>query len=246
MAVKVINNDKTTVIEEGVGWAVVSSGELTIHNAEGRPIATFNSIAWERVWLQQAPLRSDERAEVDPVKVEDAKREAPVEQHAEIDRRAQEQVDLGNGSQTIVAQDGSGDHLHIDPPRQDGTQLSATPPRVSPYGFTDPDREPGKPGGGRKRRTKDEMEEDRLYEERRDAERAQRAAGPDNSQADIQHPHPHQPREVPVSEYGPPEPTDLNEAAASHDERVNAQEQGLPPAPPQQQAPSAGGGFFDF
>lgn len=40
----------------------------------------------------------------------------------------------------------------------------ATGRTVSPYGFADPDREPGKPGEGRKRRTKAEMAEDEAYE----------------------------------------------------------------------------------
>lgn len=86
---------------------------------------------------------------------------------------------------------------------------------VSPYGFADPNREPGKPGEGRKRRTKAEMAEDEAYE-------AQVSGG--DAPQEEQAPQPGQPEEEPEQLEEEPEAPQAPQA---------------PQAPPVQQAPTS-------
>lgn len=53
---------------------------------------------------------------------------------------------------------------------------------VSPYGFANPDREPFKPSPGKKRRSSDEVAEDKAYEERQKGAQAGQAAAAEAQQ----------------------------------------------------------------
>jgi len=83
--------------------------------------------------------------------------------------------------------------------------------RVSPYGFANPDREPGKPSPGKQRRTSAEVAEDKAYEERQKGAQAGQAAAAEAQQqgvdprADINRPHPHGVDQgVSEADYAPP------------------------------------------
>lgn len=140
--------------------------------------------------------------------------------HAEVAREAAEPEEF---SQAEHEEDR--DHEAAAMAAVYGEQSAAPAPsqaaeqRVSPYGFADPDREPGKPGGGRKRRTKAEMAEDEAYE----ARKAQQVTEEPQADAEPQAPvaeSPFPPQQAP--------PADL----------VQAAQQGNP-FPPQQEQPQA-------
>lgn len=123
---------------------------------------------------------------------------------AEIHQEAQD-------NDGLLEQDRAPEDCDADEPPVSG---QATGRAVSPYGFADPNREPGKPGEGRKRRTKAEMAEDEAYEAaQRNEEPEEQAEEEAEEQAEEQAPEApmpapaqqeEQPQVAPQPEQAPP------------------------------------------